>query len=220
MRVGIVGAGKIGGTLARLLGRRGDDVTIANSRGPDSLTDVVKRIDSELDSELDSGTGSGTVRAGTIEEAVTGQELVIIAIPFGRYAELPRERISGIVVDANNYYPERDGRFPELDDGSTTSSEMLAAALPNARVVKAFNTIYWERLRDKGRPSGDPGRLAIPVAGADQTAKAQVATLIDSIGFDPVDDGDLADSWRQQPGTPVYNVPLTRDEVRQRLRAA
>lgn len=220
MRIGIVGAGKIGGTLARLLGRRGDDVTIANSRGPASLTDVVERIDSELDSGLDSGTGSGTVRAGTVEEAVTGQELVIIAIPFGRYAELPGERISGIVVDANNYYPERDGRFPELDDGSTTSSEMLAAALRNARVVKAFNTIYWERLRDKGRPSGDPGRLAIPVAGADQTAKAQVATLIDSIGFDPVDDGDLSDSWRQQPGTPVYNVPLTRDEVRQRLRAA
>jgi predicted dinucleotide-binding enzyme len=184
---------------------------MANSRGPETIDDLAAEIDSQ---------GDGTVRAGTVEEAVTAQELVIIAMPFGRYAELPGDLISGIVVDANNYYPERDGRFPQLDDGSTTSSELLAAALPNARVVKAFNTIYWERLRDKGRPSGDPDRLAIPVAGDDETAKAQVATLIDSIGFDPVDDGVLADSWRQQPGTPVYNVPLTRDGVRQRLRAA
>ena len=138
----------------------------------------------------------------------------MVAIPFFRYRDLPAAALAGrIVVDANNYAAGRDGSFPELDDGTTTSSEVLAGALPGARVVKAFNTIYFAQLRDDGTPSGTPGRRAIPLAGDDPEAKATVASLIDDIGFDTYDAGPLAEGRRIEPGSPVYNVGLTRDEV-------
>jgi 8-hydroxy-5-deazaflavin:NADPH oxidoreductase len=144
---------------------------------------------------------------------------VVVSIPLGRWQELPAEPLAGkVVVDTCNYYPQRDGRIDDLDAGRLTSSELVARHLDHARLVKAFNTIYWERLRDRGRPPGDAGRLAIPLAGDDPEAKRLVAGLIDQLGFDPVDTGDLAGGGRrQQPGSPIYNQPLTRAQVEQRL---
>jgi predicted dinucleotide-binding enzyme len=201
MQIGIIGSGMIGGTLARRFAAAGHDVTIGNSRGPESLTGLVAEIGERA-------------RAGTADDAARAGEVVVVAIPAGRYRELPAEALAGrIVVDANNYYPGRDGAMPELDSGTTTSSELLAASLPGARVVKAFNTIYFEHLRDQGTPPGTPGRRALPIAGDDPDAKRTVAALIDDIGFDTVDLGPLAEGRRQEPGTPVYNVALTRDEL-------
>ncbi|MDQ6725803.1 MAG: NAD(P)-binding domain-containing protein, partial [Actinomycetota bacterium] len=175
MRIGIIGSGMIGGTLARRFAAAGHDVTIGNSRGPDSLAGLVGEIGERA-------------HAGTAADAAGAGEVVVVAIPTGRYRELPAEALAGrIVVDANNYYPGRDGAMPELDAGTTTSSELLASSLPGTRVVKAFNTIYFEHLRDQGRPPGTPGRRALPIAGDDTDAKATVAALIDDIGFDTYD---------------------------------
>ncbi len=208
MRIGIIGSGHIGGTLARLLAGDGHEVTVANSRAPETLSGLVDQLGERG-------------RAGTPDEAAEFGDVVVVSIPFGRYTQLPAERLAGkVVVDTNNYYPQRDGHIAELDEGRTSSSELLARHLPGARVVKAFNTMYWERLRDQGRPAGGGERLAIPVAGDDAEAKRVVAGLIDGIGFDPVDTGGLADGGRrQQPGSPVYNAPLTGEQLRQRLGA-
>jgi len=188
MRIGIVGSGHIGGTLAELFVKAGHEVAVSNSRGPDSLADLVRRL-------------GPAARATTVDQAAGFGDVVVVAIPFGRYRDLPADAFDGrVVVDTSNYYPRRDGRFAELDDGGTTSSELLAAHLSRARVVKAFNTIYYVRLRDEGRP-GRPAdeRLAVPIAGDDETAKRTVAALIAEIGFAPVDVGSLADGRRQQP---------------------
>lgn len=201
MRIGIIGTGMIGGTLGRLLAAAGHDVTLANSRGPEAVAELVAEI-------------GGRATAGSAADAAAAGEVVIVAIPFVRYVDLPAAELAGkIVVDANNYYPARDGQFPEIDDGTKASSEVFAAALPGARVVKAFNTIYYVHLANDGRPAGTPGRRAIPIAGDDGEAKRVVAGLLDDIGFDAFDAGSLADSAVLQPGSPVYNVPLTRDEV-------
>ena len=206
MSVGIVGSGKIGGTLAGLLVGAGDEVTLANSRGPGSLAGRVAAL-------------GPAARAGTIDEAARAGDVVVVAIPLGSHTELPADALAGrVVIDAMNYYQGRDGRIDELEgDGVIGSSELLARHLPGARVVKAFNTIHWQRLRDEGRPEGAAGRLAVPIAGDDAAAKEIVAGLIDRIGFDPVDAGSLADGRRQQPGTPVYNQPLSADGVREAL---
>ena len=206
MRVGIVGSGRIGGTLAGLLVGAGDEVTLANSRGPGSLDGRAAAF-------------GPAARAGTIDEAARAGDVVVVAIPLGSHTELPADALAGrIVIDAMNYYPGRDGRIDELEgDGAIGSSELLARHLPGARVVKAFNTIHWQRLRDEGRPEGAAGRLAVPIAGDDAAAKEIVAGLIDRIGFDPIDAGSLADGRRQQPGTPVYNQPLSADGVREAL---
>jgi 8-hydroxy-5-deazaflavin:NADPH oxidoreductase len=208
MRIGIIGAGHIGGTLAELLARAGHQVTVSNSRGPETLAGLVERLGERG-------------RAGTPSEAAGFGEVVVVSVPLGRYRDVPAGPLAGkIVVDTNNYYPQRDGAIAELDGGGTTSSELLAARWPGARVVKAFNTIYWERLRDQGRPGAGADRLGIPLAGDDAEAKRVVAGLIDELGFDPVDNGGLAEGGRrQQPGSPVYNVPLTGDELRRRLSA-
>jgi hypothetical protein len=201
MRIGIIGTGMIGGTLARLFAAAGHDVTVANSRGPDAVADLVAEIGERA-------------TAGSAADAAAAGDVVVVAIPFVRHVDLPAAELAGkIVVDANNYYPARDGRFPELDDGSHASSELTAAALPGARVVKAFNTIYYVHLRDDGRPAGTAGRRAIPIAGDDPEAKRVVAGLLDDIGFDAFDAGTLAESRRLEPGSPVYNVPLTRDGI-------
>jgi predicted dinucleotide-binding enzyme len=203
MRIGIIGSGKVGGTAAALLAAAGHEVALSNRRGPDSLREEVERL----------GPGA---RAATPAEAAAFGEVVIVAIPFGAYRDLPADALAGrIVVDAGNYYPGRDGHIEALDAGTTTSSELVAGHLPGARVVKAFNTIHYARLRDEGRPRGAPDRLAIPLAGDDPEAKALVARLIDEMGFEPVDTGSLAEGGRrQQPGSPIYGRPLGADEMR------
>jgi 8-hydroxy-5-deazaflavin:NADPH oxidoreductase len=202
--IGIIGSGNIGATVAGLFAGAGHRVAISNSRGPESLGDLVAELD-------------GDVRAVTVPEAAEFGEVVLEAIPFGRYTELPADELSGkVLISASNYYPARDG---EMDLGDLTSSEVLAQHLPGARIVKAFNTMYYERLRDEGRldlPAGE--RLAIFIAGDDAGAKGVVARLIEDIGFTPIDTGSLRDGGRmQKPGSPIYNVPLTGDEAWERL---
>jgi predicted dinucleotide-binding enzyme len=203
MRIGIIGSGKIGSTAARLFARAGHDVAIANSRGPETLTDLVEQID-------------GNARAATVEEAASFGDVVLVAIPFGAYRDLPADALAGrVVIDAMNYYASRDGNIPELDDDSTTSSELLAAYVPGAKVVKAFNTMQWETLRDRGKPRGGNDRLALFLAGDDADAKQAVHGLIEEIGFSPVDTGSLAEGGRrQQPGSPIYAEPVTESEGR------
>lgn len=208
MRIGIIGAGHIGGTLAGLFVGAGHEVAVSNSRGPATLEDQVARL-------------GGGARAMTAAEAARFGEVVVVSVPFGRYRELPTDGVAGkVVIDTNNYYPGRDGHFEELDDDRTTSSEMLQAHLSGGRVVKAFNAIHWSNLRDRGRPSGDPERLGIPISGDDQEATRTVAGLIDQIGFEAVDAGTLAEGGRKhQPGTPAYTAGLNARELRARLAA-
>jgi predicted dinucleotide-binding enzyme len=208
MRIGIIGAGHIGGTLARHFADGGHEVAVSNSRGPETLAGLVEEL-------------GGRVRAMTAAEAARFGEVVVVSVPFGRYRELPTDVIPGaVVIDTTNYYPQRDGRFGELDSDRTTSSQMLQAHLPDARVVKAFNAIVWTGLRDGGRPAGDPERIGIPISGDDAQAKRSLAELIDEIGFDPVDAGTLADGGRRhQPGTPAYTKGLRTEELRSRLAA-
>src|SRR4051812_3678113 len=206
MQIGIIGSGKIGGTVAAKLVQAGHEVKIANSRGPETLTDLANEIGAS---------------AATAEEAAEFGDLVVEAIPLKAFADLPAEALRGkIVVDAANYYPSRDGQVAELDDGELTSAELLDRRLDGARVVKAFNTIFWEHIRDRAKPAGDPDRMAIPVAADDAEAKKVVSDLIDQIGFDPVDGGTLADSYRQQPGTPVYGEPGNAEKIGELLTAA
>jgi 8-hydroxy-5-deazaflavin:NADPH oxidoreductase len=215
MKIGIVGAGRIGHALAVRFGAAGHEVMISNSRGPDTLADVIASID-------------GDVGPGTVAEAAAFGDVVAIAIPTPAIRELPPEPFAGkIVIDANNYYPEPERPVPELDADETTSSELLASLLPGATVVKAFNTIYFGRMLEENRP-GLPAdeRLAIPIAGDDAEAKRTVGNLIDEIGFTAVDAGTLAETRRQQPGSPLYlsfaesrrqRVPLTAPRLRQLL---
>lgn len=200
MKIGVIGAGRIGANAARLFARAGHEVVISNSRGPETLSTIVEEI------------GNDT-RAATIEEAADFGDLVLEAIPFGRYEELPADRLAGkIVVDASNYYPQRDG---EIDLGGLTSTEAVARHLGGARVVKAFNTMYYERLANEGRP-GLPveERLVLFVAGDDEEAKGIVSRLIEEIGFAPIDTGSLKDSHKQEPGSPIYNNPITPEQAR------
>jgi len=209
MRIGIVGAGNIGGTLAGHFTRAGHEVAVSNSRGPETLQDLVAELGERA-------------RAVTPPEAIEFGEIVVVSVPFGRFRELPPEHAEGkVVIDTNNYYPNRDGHFEELDTDRTTSSELLQAHMKGARVVKAFNAIYWGRLRDLGRPAGDPERIGIPISGDDEKAKRIVAGLIDEIGFEAVDAGTLAEGGRQhQPGTPVYTADLRAPELRDQLRGS
>ncbi|WP_031512069.1 NAD(P)-binding domain-containing protein [Streptomyces sp. NRRL F-5123] len=208
MRIGIIGAGHIGSTLARHFSAAGHQVALANSRGPETLAGLTADI-------------GGGVRAVTAAEAAGFGEVAVVSIPYGRIDELPRNELSGkIVVDTCNYYPQRDGHEADLDDGSTTSSEKVRAAT-GGDVVKAFNAIFWENLRDRGRPEGDPERLAIPVSGDEDKAKKVVAGLIREIGFDPVDAGPLAAGGRKhEPGTDVYTAELPAVDLAAALHAA
>ncbi len=201
VRIGIIGAGHIGSTLARHFASIGYEVAIANSRGPDTLAGLVTDI-------------GGPIRAVTAEEAARVGEAVVVSIPYGRYRELPTEPLRGkVVIDTCNYYPERDGNDPELDADATTSSERIQAHT-GANLVKAFNAIYWENLRDHARPQGAADRVAIPLSGNDEEAKAAVAGLIRDIGFDPVDAGHLGEGGRKhQPGSRVYATEMTSAET-------
>ena len=206
MEIGIIGSGHIGGTLTRRLRSLGHDVAVANSRGPQSLADLAAE------------TGA---RAVSVEDAVQGAELVVIAIPLKAVPQLPAALFDGkLVVDANNYYPRRNGDIAELLDRSLSSSRWTADYLKGARVVKVFNNIQAAHLMDEGKPAGTAGRIALPVAGDDADAKRIVMGLVDDLGFDPVDAGTLDESWRQQPDTPVYGTDRDADGVREGLAAA
>jgi 8-hydroxy-5-deazaflavin:NADPH oxidoreductase len=203
MKIGIIGAGYIGGNSARLFAKAGHEVAIANSRGPETLRELIDEI------------GAGA-RAVTTEEAAKFGDLVMVSIPLGKYKELPADAFRGkIVIDTNNYYPERDGQIAELDEDETTSSELLAAHLAGARIVKGFNTIWFEHLKTQGDTSLPvEQRRAIFIAGDDAEAKKTVAGLIEEIGFAAVDTGGLRDGGAaQQPGTAVYNRNLTQKEA-------
>jgi predicted dinucleotide-binding enzyme len=206
MRIGIIGAGHIGGTLAQRFVDVGHEVAVSNSRGPETLAGLVAELGQRA-------------RAATPAEAEEFGEVVVVAIPFGRYRDVPTEGVAGkVVIDANNYYPQRDGQSEELDNDSTTSSELLQQHLPDARVVKAFNAIVWTNLRDGGKPAGAPDRIGIPMSGDDSDAKRVVAQLMDEIGFDAVDAGTLAEGGRKhQVGAPGYTRGLPTAELRERL---
>ncbi len=204
MRIGIIGSGSIGGTLTRRLRDLGHEVVVANSRGPASLADLVAE------------TGA---RAGTVEEAVQGADAVVVAVPLGAVPDLSAAPFDGVVViDACNYYPQRDGRLAAIDQG-TTSSRWVADHLRGARVVKAFNTIQAAHLLELGQPQGQ-NRIALPVAGDDEQAKRLALALVDALGFDAVDAGPLDDSWRQEPGTPVYGTVGSAADVSGHLASA
>ena len=197
MRIGIIGAGQIGGTLARRFAALGHDVSIANSRGPETLAALARE------------TGAKPV---TVQEAARGGEVVIVTIPLKNVARLPGNLFDGVpadvvVVDTGNYYPQqRDGRIDAIENGAAESrwvSDRLGRP-----VVKAFNNIYARHLLERGKPKGAAGRIALPVAGDDPRAKDVVIRLLDELGFDGVDGGSLDESWRQQPGTPVYGTDL------------
>jgi predicted dinucleotide-binding enzyme len=195
MKIGIIGAGHIGGTLARRLRALGHDVSIANSRGPESLKDLAKE------------TGAKPV---TVEQAARSGDVVIVTIPMKSIARLPQGLFDGVpddvvVVDTGNYYPQqRDGRIDPIEKG-TTESRWVSQQLKRP-VVKAFNNIYAHHLLELGKPRGTKGRIALPVAGDNGRAKDVVIKLLDELGFDGVDAGSLDDSWRQQPATPVYGT--------------
>lgn len=205
MRIGIIGSGNIGATAARLFVNAGHEVAIANSRGPQTLTELTE----VLGDDAQPATPDGAASFG---------ELLLVAIPFGRYRELPTPPAGTIIVDATNYYPGRDGNVAELDDDSTTSSELLAAHFPEARVVKALNTLHWQVLRDRGNPDAGDARLVLFVAGDDDAAKARVSVLIEEIGFAPVDSGSLAEGGRrQQAGSPISGELLTEVDAKAAL---
>ncbi|MET0647499.1 MAG: NAD(P)-binding domain-containing protein [Pyrinomonadaceae bacterium] len=209
MKIGIIGSGNIGATAARLFTRAGHEVALSNSRGGAGLEALVGEL-------------GGGARATGVEEAARFGEVVLVAVPFGRYEALPAEAFEGkVVIDAGNYYPQRDGNFAELDGGETTSSELLASHLKGARLVKGFNTIWFEHLAKQGDASlGTGERRAIFIAGDDEEAKRLVTRLVEEIGFAAVDTGPLGSGGRrQQVGTAVYNKELTAREAAEVLAA-
>jgi 8-hydroxy-5-deazaflavin:NADPH oxidoreductase len=193
--VGFIGSGRIGGTVARLSAAAGHRVVLSNSRGPETLKDLADEL-------------GPLARAATGERAAAAGEIVVVAIPLRAYRSVPAEALAGkIVIDADNYYPRRDGNLAELDGGSVTSSELLQRYLAASHVVKAFNNIYYRHLQSLARPAGAADRSFLPIAGDDPGAQQAVTAFLDAIGYGAVDAGSLADSWRQQPGTPVYGAP-------------
>ena len=206
--IGLIGAGHIGSQVARLAVKSGHQVVLSNSRGPETLKDLVSEL-------------GENARAGTAADAAKAGDIVVVTIPLKNYASVPVAPLAGkVVIDTNNYYPERDGKIPELDAGTKTSSELLQAHLPTSKVVKAFNHIYARELTTHGQPAGSSNRRALVVSGNDADAKATATALLDEFGFDAVDAGPLAESWRIQPGTPAYGPRRNKDELRADLAAA
>src|ERR1700712_1576145 len=190
--LGLIGSGKIGSTVARLAVDAGHDVVLSNSRGPETLDDLVNDLGPHA-------------RAGTPAEAAAAGDMVVVTVPLNAYREVPVEPLRGkVVIDTNNYYPQRDGHIAELDDESTTVSELLQAHLPDSRVVKAFNNIQFTVLGSLQRPSGSPERSVLAIAGDDADAKRSVTELLDQLGYDAYDVGPLAEGWRYQRDTAAY----------------
>ena len=206
--IGFIGSGHIGSQVARLAVANGYNVVMSNSRGPQTLADLVQELGPHA-------------RAATPAEAANAGDLVVVTVPLKNYRDVPVEPLAGkIVLDTNNYYPERDGHFPELDSESTTTSELLQAHLPKSKVVKAFNHIYASQLTSDGRPAGTPNRRALVIAGNDADAKRTVTTLLDEFGFDTVDAGPLSESWRIQRDTPGYGPRRNAEELKKDLATA
>jgi predicted dinucleotide-binding enzyme len=220
--VGLIGSGNIGGTAARLAVNAGYDVVLSNSREPETLKGLVGEL-------------GPRARAATPAEAGEAGDLVVVTVPLRAYRSVPAAPLAGrVVIDTNNYYPERDGNVPELDDESTTTSELFQRHAPGAKVVKAFNNIYFKHLLSLARPAGAPDRSALPIAGDDEGAKATVTGFLDAIGFDAVDVGPLAEGWRFQRDTAAYGgiyygpdgsggdagVPVSAAKVREALAAS
>ncbi len=206
--IGVIGAGHIGSQVARLAVASGYKIVISNSRGPETLTGLVAEL-------------GPNARAATVLEAAQSGEIVVVSVPLKNYRAIPAEPLAGkVVIDTNNYYPERDGHIPELDNESTTTSELLQAHLPTAKVVKAFNHIYAAELTTHGQPAGTKNRRALVIAGNDDGAKAVVTHLLDQFGFDTVDAGPLKEGWRIQRDTPGYGPRRTAEELRRDLAAA
>ncbi len=196
---GFIGSGNIGSTVARLAIAAGDDVVMSNSRGPETLTELV----AELGPRASAGTAAEAAKAG---------DVVVVTIPLRSRGDVPVDELAGkVVLDTMNYYPQRDGQVPELDDESTTTSELLQAHLPESHVVKVFNNIYFGHLAALPRPSDSPERSALAIAGDDEAAKEQVTVLLDRIGYDTVDLGPLAEGWRTQRDTAAYGVMYAAD---------
>jgi 8-hydroxy-5-deazaflavin:NADPH oxidoreductase len=206
--IGLIGAGHIGSQVARLAVANGYDVLMSNSRGPETLADLVAEL-------------GPRARAATVAEVAKAGDIVVVTIPLKAYRTVPVEPLAGkIVIDTNNYYPSRDGHISELDEEKATSSELLQAHLPTSHVVKAFNHIYARELTTHGQPAGTPNRRALVISGNDANANATVTKMLDQFGFDTVDLGPLSESWRIQPGTPAYGPRRNAEELRQDLAAA
>ncbi|MFM9558693.1 NADPH-dependent F420 reductase [Streptomyces caniscabiei] len=210
MKIGIIGAGNIGGNLTRRLTALGHDVSVANSRGPQTLTALAEE------------TGATPV---PVEEAARGAEVVVVTVPLKAVPDLPSgllaEAADGVaVIDTNNYYPrQRDGRIAAIEDDGLTESRWIEQQLGHT-VVKAFNGTYAQDILDRHRSAGAPDRIALPVAADDEAAKKKIRSLIDELGFDTVDAGGLDDSWRQQPDTPVYGLQAGTEAVTKALAEA
>ena len=206
--IGLIGAGNIGSQIARLAVKNGYNVVISNSRGPETLAALITEL-------------GPTARAASAADAAKAGDIVVVSVPLKNYRSVPVEPLAGkIVIDTNNYYPQRDGHIPELDNESTTTAELLQAHLPTSKVVKAFNHIYAAALTTDGQPSGTKDRRALVIAGNDREAKAAVTGLIDQFGFDTVDAGPLKEGWRIQRDTPGYGPRRTAEELRKDLIAA
>ena len=212
--LGLIGSGNIGGGIARLAVAAGYDVVLSNSRGPDTLADLVAELGPKA-------------RAATPAEAGEAGDLVVVSVPLKAYREVPVEPLRGkVVIDTNNYYPQRDGQIPELDDESTTVSELLQAHLPGSHVVKCFNNVPATGMVSLAKPAGDPERSVLAIAGDDAGAKATVTEFLDAIGYDAYDVGPLAEGWRYQRDTKAYAVfsqpgrPVKEDWLRTGLQAA
>ncbi len=200
--IGFIGAGHIGSTLARDFVQHGYDVVLSNSRSPETLADLVAELGPKA-------------RAATPAEAAAAADIAVVTIPLKAIDSVPIEPLAGkIVIDTNNYYPQRDGQIPELDNESTTTSELLQAHLPTSKVVKAFNHIQFNQILDHAKPVGTPGRRALAVASDDPEAAAKVASIIDEFGFDPVVVTPLSEGWRFQRDTPAYVTVRTANELR------
>jgi predicted dinucleotide-binding enzyme len=206
--IGLIGAGHIGSQVARLAAKSGYEVVISNSRGPDTLSALVAEL-------------GPRARAATPADAAKAGDIVVVTIPLKNYRSVPVAPLVGkIVIDTNNYYPERDGHIPELDNETTTTAELLQSHLPQSKVVKAFNHIYAAQLTTDGLPAGAKNRRALVIAGNDREAKATVTHLLDQFGFDAVDAGPLSEGWRIQRDTPGYGPRRTVEELRKDLAAA
>jgi len=193
--VGFIGSGKIGSTVARLSVAAGYHVVMSNSRGPETLGALVDEL-------------GPLARAALGEQAAAAGDLVVVTIPLRAYASVPAAPLAGkLVLDTTNYYPPRDGHIAELDSGALTSSELVQRHLTGAHLVKAFNNIFYRHLQALSRPAGAADRSFLPIAGDDGDAKARASAFLDAIGWGTVDTGNLAESWRQEPGTPVYGAP-------------
>ncbi|WP_121257314.1 NADPH-dependent F420 reductase [Nocardioides ferulae] len=200
--IGLIGSGNIGTAIAKQAVAHGHQVVLSNSRGPETLTDLVDQLGERA-------------RAATAQEAAAAGEIVVVTIPFGAYDTVPVEPLAGkVVIDTNNYYFERDGHYAAIDAGETSPSELLAAHLPKSKVVKAFNAIQAAHIVDEAKPAGDPERRAVPIAGDDAEAKRVVASLVDAFGFDAVDAGALIEGRRFDRDKPAYGAEVDAETMR------